>query len=283
MKKPVYDRDGGVLDIMKAKLAEDWAMLTEASINRIAQHHKDGHFGIVTSWQGDDKGYSTDTPVARDTYKGNRKSFNAFRAQVRKDGFGYNRLVGYGQVQPNAKDNSYKEHSLFIAGKGQHGPLTKDHVHNYANIHNQTSYIYSGPETGHVPHVFDSKTGQSLHQFDKFSPGHLGDYHSRLLRGTDKIAYKKGQDKGDNTGSKTKSFALEGEEHPSDNFVWEYVPSRHALGMRVWEDAAKQAALDLGIDLQSTKDRIEEKLKAQFHLYEDEDYLAEEDFREILG
>lgn len=256
-----YRGDGGIEDIVRAKLTEDWEALTESSVRRIGHHVADGHFGIVTSWRGGTKGMSKENVAQKRKYLKNHAQFKDFRKTLNKHGFGYVRMVGHGALEKGADASSYREHSVFIPGKGKHTPLTKDHMHSYANKYKQESYIYSGPETNHEVHLFDSKTGKSTMHFGKFNANHLGDYHSRLLSGSDTGKTAK------ETGRAGKAFAFE-----SEIIAWEYLPERTLSSMRAWGLTEKKIAVEEGLDLEPTLKRIEEKLQIRHdELFEDDD------------
>lgn len=262
-----FKGDGSIEDIVFAKLSEDWSALTEASINRIAHHVNNGHFGIVTSWRGGSKGMSNENPAQQRKYTGNQSKFHELRKKINSDGFGYHRMIGYGAVEKTAS-KSYREHSVFVPGKGKTAPLSKEHMRGYADHYKQESFIYSGPDTNHEVHLFDTKTGNSIHKFGKFEKGKLGDYHSRLIRGKDKTAERSATRRATETGSKKHAFAFEGEEP----MAWEYLPERTVSSMRAWQLAEENVARDLGIDLKPTMARIEEKLSVRRdELFDDEE------------
>lgn len=277
-----YYGDGGVRDIIRAKLTGDWAALTEASLNRISKHVESGHFGVITSWRGE---HSDDE---------NKSRFKNFRKDITAAGHGFVRMIGHGEVEKGVSSN-YREHSVFIPGNGSKGHLSLHKMTHWAHQHDQESFIYSGPETQHVPHlVMMDKTRpkdgppkiDSMSRSSEYNPTKLGDYHSRLLAGRMRKRDKRKETpvpQGASSDTTTKStnskhafsFKFEGysvpvsffEDDPAIQelpfFAWEYLPERTVGQMRAWDIMESRVAAELGLALNVSMRSIEEKLKIQ--------------------
>jgi hypothetical protein len=290
-----YYGDGGIRDIIRAKMTSNWDALTEASLNRVSKHIEGGHFGVITSWRGE---HSDDA---------NKDRFKKFRKDVIGAGYGFVRMIGHGEVEKGVSSN-YKEHSLFIPGKGSKGPLSLHKMTHWAHQHDQESFIYSGPETEHVPHLVsmdktraktDAPKIDSMARASEYNPTRLGDYHSRLLAGRMRKRDKRKetpvpQGGASDTNAKSTnskhafSFKFEGYEVPVTVFAgaplevelpfvaWEYLPERTISQMRSWDIMETRIATELGIAIGVSMESIEEKLNSRMDdIYE----IFSEDYR----
>lgn len=153
--------------IAESFVGSDWDALTEASLGRIHQHWKNSgtkSFAIVTSWRSaHGKGE-------------NEHRFSKLKADVRSQGYGYNRMTGVGEEENGGMS---KEPSLFVHGMSYH------HAVEHGKKHDQHSIIYSGPETKgevHLVHLKDDgdkKAGDHT-SLGKFHPKKIGQYYSKI-------------------------------------------------------------------------------------------------------
>lgn len=213
LNEDVYENDGGIDDIVRAKLLNDPVALTEASLSRITKHVPDGHFGIITSWRG---GIDHSTPGAKEARKEKHAHFKAFRLAVERAAYLYNRLVG--SAKEDGSTAPVREHSLFISGNGK---LTKEQMHRWASSpkHPQDEYIYSGPETGHHVQSVKTATGE-VKDLGKYHPGKLGRYHSELL------------------GSLPKGFTFES---------WQCIPELSVCALQSYHLSERDVRQELGL------------------------------------
>ena len=160
-----------IRDIAVAMVKGDKRGLSEASVGRVYQRWQaakkgQGSFAVLTGWR------SENGPVR------NTANNLEIESHLRARNLGFNRMHGAGQErdEKTGEPKISHEKSFFVHN------IDLKTAHALATKYRQTSYIYSGPETGGKVHLIYPGSPADNEVWDTFHPKLAAKYFS-LLRG----------------------------------------------------------------------------------------------------